>query len=257
MCRAGQTVVLRPRGSYGLRADAAPRTVPSRSGARRVGPAAQPAALVSAPTRHAARVRSELMQHIVRRRPPGPEACSGFSIISSVLRVPAAPPGRCFPAAPAEPVRAACRCLRREAPRAAPPAVPLAQGATTSLLGGGVGAKTVNRVRGQYDRLSSTKRRYGVHRPLRTRSRPARSGVATTLRKAEPPSAARNRLCGAVRHLQHQRAAGTQHLPSAAGDLLGHPCPTSAPEGSQSRTSGWSVPSSSGSTYGGLETTRS
>ena len=76
-------------------------------------------------------------------------------------------------------------------------------------------------------------RRYGVHRPSTTRSRPARSGVATTSEK--PSSASRSTTTCAVPSATSSTSAPfTRSVSSAARAIRSvTPCPTSACSGSQ------------------------
>ena len=68
----------------------------------------------------------------------------------------------------------------------------------------------------------------------------------------------RDRLGVAVADLEHEPAARLEHAAAPRATTASvAPRPTSASRGSQSRTSGSSVSISSGSTYGGFETTRS
>ena len=78
-------------------------------------------------------------------------------------------------------------------------------------------------------------------RPSTTRSRPVRSGVVATRRSRARRAAPRSRRLP-VAHLEHEPAAGHEHLERCAGDRLGGArCRRARRCGSNSRTSGISV----------------
>src|SRR5919197_5383546 len=124
-----------------------------------------------------------------------------------------------------------------------------------------VSAEPVDGVDRQNDGLPGLDRRHRVlydsHRPSTTRSLQARSGVASTGAKPRSERSAETSRAVPSANTSTSQAPGRSTSRAAAAIAFVTPRPSSASFGSQSRTSGWSVASSEGSTYGGVETTRS
>ena len=105
-----------------------------------------------------------------------------------------------------------------------------------------------DRLDGRVNRRHAVPRRRGRGPSGRWSSGPPRSRAPRGAQRSRAPGRRRPRARASPRARAAERGAR---------DGLGPPLPTSATCGSKSRTSGISVSSSSGSTYGGFEATRS